>query len=472
MGRQRVVGGHRAGGLHFLDERRGDQVAQDQLVVIDPAEARAQFFEGRLQHGRGGDFAGARQAVDARLHQRVQRRDRLAVVAQRVADHFVGNHRIALARDHVHHRQHADQLRERRGHAGIAKLTAHHRHLAQHVVEAVRHAVAGELVFQRAGHAARNLVLEQPQVEFVRHAERESCAARNFLEVFGDRRQQAAINPVRVAGGLDVAQHRLDRRQRRAVRQRTRAGVQHGDAVADRFQVQQRRDAVDVVRVNLKRLAECVVANRRDQALRPFGRQHAGSVVDDEAIDRRVVGEQTRLAGVERIGVHRAQRVHQRGHHLGIELLGHRCQTMGFVDVPMQHIVDPEAAHAVAAQAPHPEVHQAVGRDRHRDDPGVAHAPAHARIRHRGDQQVEAGPGVLGKVAHHDFHHRAAHQVDHLVAGAVDQRRDRQRHAGAHLHAPQALLAVAQRGVDELDVCHALRCPGTPATAWSPTSAC
>ena len=46
---------------------------------------------------------------------------------------------------------------------------------------------------------------------------------------------------------------------------------------------------------------------------------------------------------------------------------------------------------------------------------------------------------------------RAARDVDDAEAGAVEQVGDRQRHARLHAHPPEALLAVADRLVEELD---------------------
>ncbi len=66
--------------------------------------------------------------------------------------------------------------------------------------------------------------------------------------------------------------------------------------------------------------------------------------------------------------------------------------------------------------------------------------------------QAQALPRVLPVKAHRDRHVRARGEVERVIADAVDRRRDREhvrrRQAG---RAPQALVAVAQGGVDELD---------------------
>ena len=62
--------------------------------------------------------------------------------------------------------------------------------------------------------------------------------------------------------------------------------------------------------------------------------------------------------------------------------------------------------------------------------------------------------GILAAGADHHFEQRRAREIDDAEAAAIDQRRDRQRHAGLHAHAPEALLAVAHGFVEKLDVGH------------------
>ena len=45
-------------------------------------------------------------------------------------------------------------------------------------------------------------------------------------------------------------------------------------------------------------------------------------------------------------------------------------------------------------------------------------------------------------------------QLDRLEPGSIEPLGDRQHHAGRHALGPQALVAVADRGVDEMDVVH------------------
>ena len=50
--------------------------------------------------------------------------------------------------------------------------------------------------------------------------------------------------------------------------------------------------------------------------------------------------------------------------------------------------------------------------------------------------------------------HRRAGQIDDTKASAIEERRHRQRHAGLHAHAPQALLAVAHGLVQKFNMRH------------------
>jgi hypothetical protein len=70
-------------------------------------------------------------------------------------------------------------------------------------------------------------------------------------------------------------------------------------------------------------------------------------------------------------------------------------------------------------------------------------------------QQIKTLPRILAAVLDEDLHERAAGGVDHPKAGAVENVGDREGHSRLHPHPPQALLAVAQRRVEQLNVRHA-----------------
>ncbi len=62
--------------------------------------------------------------------------------------------------------------------------------------------------------------------------------------------------------------------------------------------------------------------------------------------------------------------------------------------------------------------------------------------------------GILAQLAHGLLDVRAREQLDRLEAGLVQVLGDRQHHAGRHPLSPQTLMAVADGGVDEVNVFH------------------
>ena len=181
--------------------------------------------------------------------------------------------------------------------------------------------------------------------------------------------------------------------------------------------------------------------------------QHATRVVKQDRVDIRRGGEPVRLVGIVVVGVHRAQREHDGARHLRAELLGHFGETVSLVDVE-EHVVDPEAAAAVHAKLPHPHVHQCVGRDAEGDARIAAHAAADRAVGHGIDQEIEPLPRVLAAMADQHLEEARSGEVHHAVACPVDHRRDGERHAGLHAHAPQALLPVPHGFVEKFDVRH------------------
>ena len=191
----------------------------------------------------------------------------------------------------------------------------------------------------------------------------------------------------------------------------------------------------------------------RHQRLHPFPLQNAGCVVEQQRIDVRTHGEPVGLVGVVVVGVHRAGGKHDRARDLRTVLLGDLGQAVHLVDVE-QHVIDPEGAAAVLVQLPHPHVHQRIRGHPEGDGRIRAHAGADRRSGHRLGEQVEPLPGILVVDADRHLEHGRASQVDDPEPSAVDGGRDGQRHAAAHLHAPQALLTVAHGGVEKFNVRH------------------
>src|ERR1700737_1803525 len=140
------------------------QRPEDQFIVVGRTVALAQFLDGWLLRRTGQNFLGTGRRHDLIEHVRINRGHRLTVKTRGILDHFVGYDRIALAGDDVEYGQCADQLAERRCHARIAELTSDTGGFGQHLVELVAHLVLCELRLQRAGHPARDLMLDGEDV--------------------------------------------------------------------------------------------------------------------------------------------------------------------------------------------------------------------------------------------------------------------------------------------------------------------
>ena len=179
-------------------------------VVVDGAHGFLEAHGGDLV-APGGDAADAVAGAaldDLVEHVGIDGREQLAVVAQRVHLHFVGDDLVALAVDDVQHRQRADELRERRDHDRPAQLGAHARALFQHLAELVRKTGLRELRLEVADHAAGNLVLEVGAVVFGRHAQRLAFVRRDPAEAradFVDQPHRVAPRHLEVVGDLEAA---------------------------------------------------------------------------------------------------------------------------------------------------------------------------------------------------------------------------------------------------------------------------
>jgi len=117
----------------------------------------------------------------------------------------------------------------------------------------------------------------------------------------------------------------------------------------------------------------------------------------------------------------------------------------------MTHIrVTPSAAQQVEGQL------EQVGRRAVEADEALAGGQETERGLGRGAaQRIEPRPRILAVVAHRSGHQRARGRLDRVVAHLADRRRDTLDRACAHARqAPQALVAVAQRDIDEAHVGH------------------
>jgi len=189
------------------------------------------------------------------------------------------------------------------------------------------------------------------------------------------------------------------------------------------------------------------------QRTNPFDIEHSCSVVEQDPVDLCNSGDLGGLRGEMVIGVDRGLAEEHGSDDLGAVLLRDPAEATEIVET-VEDIVDPVGANAVLVEAPHPEVHQRVRCHAERDRGVAAHPAPHRRPPDRAAKQVQAFPRILAAVLDQHLHERAGGSIDRAEAGAIEGAGHWKRHSRLHAHAPQALLPVAERRIEKLDVRH------------------
>src|SRR6185312_11283011 len=206
-------------------------------------------------------------------------------------------------------------------------------------------------------------------------------------------------------------------------------------------------------------------------------RQKPAWVLEVEATDVGAVRERRDPLRVVGVRVHRADRVGQPDDDLLDALLagdpGAAAQRLGVV----RRLRELEAPDAVADDAAEGEPHHVLVARLPGDEPHPGRDEAQERAGGRGTHQPDQLPRVLAVEPHGDRHVRAGSEVERVEADALEGGGDREglarREAG---RAPEALVPVAGRGVDDLDRAGAHRhagitrksgCPNSTASAFS-----
>ena len=190
--------------------------------------------------------------------------------------------------------------------------------------------------------------------------------------------------------------------------------------------------------------------DRRHQRAHPLQGQDAGRIGQRHRLHAETLDRFARLARVQRVVVARRDVVAQQQGHVGTEP-ARGGDAGGEVVIAHQRIEQADLAHAVGDLALDEQVGDVVG---HREEAAhqvAANGGAQGRARDALGEQADAFERVLVEEQHAGVE---LHQRDGLhrqEAGAVHALRDRQHVLGAHAGRPQALLAVAQRVVGQVD---------------------
>ena len=226
--------------------------------------------------------------------------------------------------------------------------------------------------------------------------------------------------------------------------------MKHVEAGLQSCQVDDRREPDRAVAVQLDR------APGRDevrgQLAHGVGRQQAARVLEVEAVDVGAVGERRDPLGVVGVRVHGADRVGEPDHDLlDAFLAGHpgdAAERLGIVG----RLGELEAPDPVAYDAAEGEPHDVLVARLPGDEAHPGRDEVEQRVGHRRPHQSDQLPRVLAMEAHRHRHVRARREVERVEADALERRRDRQDVAcGQAGGAPEALVAVARRRVDDVD---------------------
>ena len=211
----------------------------------------------------------------------------------------------------------------------------------------------------------------------------------------------------------------------------------------------------------------------RGELAHGVGRQQAAGILEVEAVDVRAVRERGDALGVVRVRVHGADRVRQPDDDLLDALLARHPRGAAERLRVVGRLGELEAADAVADDAPEREPHHVLVARLPGDEAHAGRDEVEERVRHRRAHQPDQLPRVLAVEAHGDRHVRARREVERMEADALQRRRDREdvvrREAG---RAPEALVAVARRRVDDVDdAAHgSIRKSGAPYSTIAPFS--
>src|SRR5581483_11296784 len=283
-----------------------------------------------------------------------------------------------------------------------------------------------------------------------RLARRQTLLADERAEVVGDAAESLDVQPVRVALGGQISQRRLGGRLRGAVAGRPDRGVQHLEAGIEAGHVDLRRQPDRAVAVQLDG------PPRRDEVRRELAdrvrREQPAGVLQVEAVDVRAVGERGRAGGVVRIRVHGAEGVREPDDDLLDPLLArdarHTPERSGIV----RRLRELETADAVANDAAEGEAHHVLVARLPGDEAHARGDEVEGRLRQRRPHEADQLPWVLAMEPDGDGHVRARREVERMEADRLHRRRNCKDLAGGEAGgAPEALVAVARRRVDDLD---------------------
>ena len=313
-----------------------------------------------------------------------------------------------------------------------------------------------QLRHQVRHHAAGHLVRVHLHVRERGHAALVVAALAHLLPVLGDLEQQVQVQARVVAALLEGGHDHLHRRVRVAEGKRRVGRVRDGGAGLGGLDDVGGRHAAHVMAVDVQRQADLGV-ERLHHALGAVGREHAGHVLDGDGVGAQVL----HLLAVLQVAVKRVDGRH--GVRDGaLEVAAAFLDGLGVVhDVAdiVEGVEHAEHVDAVALGSLDETVadlarvmlvpHQVLTAGQHGE----------RRVRRVRLDRSQTLPRVLVEKAQARVERRAAPSLDGPVPDPVHLRQDRQHVPDLHARGPEALLAVADRGIHDLKSRHELTPP-------------
>ena len=278
------------------------------------------------------------------------------------------------------------------------------------------------------------------------------AALAHFFPILGNLEQQLQIIARVVTAFLQSSNDRLDRGVRVAERKRRARGVANGRARFCRFDDIHGGHAANIVRMHVHRQANFGV-ERLHQALGAIRSKQARHVFDGDGVGTQVL----QFLGILQKAI---ERMHGRYgvRNSALEPAAARLNSLGVVDDVanvVQSVEHAEHLNAVFFRACDETVHDVLGimlvtyqvlAARQHGQIGVGH------MRLDGTQTL---PRVLVKKTQTRVERRTAPRLNGPIPYFVHLRQDGQHVAKRHTGSPQALLAVANGGIHQLQTRHA-----------------
>ncbi len=276
-------------------------------------------------------------------------------------------------------------------------------------------------------------------------------------EVTGNPRQRSIMDIHRVSELAQVGDHPARVRQRCAVGEWTASDVQDIDSELGSRHVRQRGKADGAMGMQFQRLGTNAGTDGRNQRACALGSQEAGRVLDVQARDIGRSSEHAGEIGVKGVIVYGADRVGEPGEHLATLLANHPRAIEQRLAVV--HGIDQcKSRDAVFHQRAIGESHELRVGGLPRDETKAGGDELQRRMGRCGAHAPDQHPGVLLVRAHAHAHVSARGEVDRVQPDPVHDRRNLQGLGNVQPGgAPDALVAVPDRDIDELDIRHCQR---------------